>query len=900
VSRVIRLLLKIAPPPFRAEYGADVVRTIGSVCRAAYQRGGALSAARAGFLEVIDLLRSAVRSRLGRKVAITAGSPRPQPGDRRRRSSPLAVLLQDLRLAIRSLAASRTHTAIVVTTLALGIGVNSAVFSILDSILLTPMPFASADRLSEIWNFDTVDKFGYPGFSRAVLLEWRKQTDLFDRVEAFDATGFVYAGPRGAELISGTVVTPGLLPMLGVRPLAGRLFADGDGRGGTERLVVISERFWRGSLGGDPHAVGRSIPLNGAAYEIIGVTPAGFRFPNEPQQFWVPYDAEAPPPGPARGRMVALSLRRSDVPFAFATDRVRERGAAINKAAGLPSTTSADLNNRGQLVDVRTRRSLGVLAASVGFLLLIVCANLASLSLARLMTRARDAAVKAALGASRGDLVREALIESLLLGAIGAAAGLAVAALALKATVASLPDVMTIGTMNPIDLDGRAVAFTAAIGMLTALLFGLPPALIGSRPGIVDALKRESRASSGSTASRRLRAGLVVAEVALSLVLLVGAALMARSFMKLEAIDKGFDTRGLIQMSLGFPGPAYLAPAVRDEFTATMVARVATLPGVTGASAGGVPPSPSMIRFGAFEVSDRPGERSAQTVMPVYDAWPNYFATLGLPIKDGRAFDPHEPSDSIIVSDSFARKNWPGRSAVGGRFRIGTDVWRTIVGVAGEVQDPGHDAGPGDFEFYRPLQQPEHAPPPAAKPSAEPIVAYRDILVRASDPAATVDRLRQILTNLDPRVVVWKTSLVDHLFADAIARPRIVLLMMGVFAGLGLVLASAGIYGVLSCLVTQRQREIGIRLALGATRRSIGRLILGGGLGLTTIGLAVGLGAALALVRVMRTLLYDVEPSDPLSIAIVAALLFATAALSAWRPARRAMRVDPLTLLREE
>jgi predicted permease len=553
----------------------------------------------------------------------------------------------------------------------------------------------------------------------------------------------------------------------------------------------------------------------------------------------------------------------------------------------------------GQDIDRKLRLSLYVLGGAVAFLMLIVCANLASLSLSRTLARARDYAVRTSLGASRGDLVRETLVEHLLMGVTGAVAGLGVAALVLNVALRMIPEAFRASSMNAIDLDARAVAFTALTGLIASVLFGLPPAWLASRAGVVDLLKRDSRSTTGSKSTRRLRSVLVVAEVTLAIVLLVGAALMARSLVKLQNLNRGFDTNGLIALRVGLPVAGYADVYARDEFTQRLIDRVAALPGVTGTTAGALPPEANMVGFGRMERSDRPGELTGDLVVPIYQVWPSYFQTLRQPIRAGRTFTDDEPRDSVIVSETFAARYWPGQSAVGRQVRWEGEQWLTIVGVAGEVRQLGLDDATGSFEFYQPLRRPRGLPPPKNFRSGA-IVEYRTLAARATDEAATVERLRSVVHETDPRVVIWKLEPVERLFADAVARPRLVLMLMVVFAGLGLVLAAAGIYGVLSYAVVQRHREIGIRLALGAKPEAVGRLILRNGLLLTALGLAAGVGLALVLMRFMRTLLYEVEPTDPVSVAVVVVVLAIVATIASWRPARRAMRVDPVTLLRQE
>jgi predicted permease len=815
----------------------------------------------------------------------------------------MRTLVHDLRLAVRSLRAHPTQSTIAVLTLALGIGVNTAAFSVIDSVLLRPMPFADADRYVELWNQPQGSGRAYPGFSRELFLEWRKQSDLFDRVEAYEFASIVWRGPRGAQLAPNAYVTPDLLSMLGVQPVDGRLFAPGEGRDGSDALVVISEPFWRQQLGGRQDIVGSSLSVNGRPHLVIGVMPASFRFPYADQALWLPRDMEQPPSAGGGVRMTALARLREGVNLRQAERQVPLRGEAIAAAAGSTlEGLSARVDYRDRFLNARTRRSLVVLWGAVAFLLLIVCANVANLALSGVLLRSRDFAVRAALGARRGDLIRESLVEHGLLGLVGACLGLLIGVLMLDVLVAYLPTAMTFTSLNEIALDRRVLLFTAMTGVATAVVFGTPPALVASRRRGVDVMHSHARSVSGSAGARRLRSVLVILEVTLALVLLMGASLMGRSFAKLQAVDPGFDTAGLVVLYVGFPASRYQDLQRRDRFTEQLITSLRLVPGVQGVTAGAIPPESSAIRSGTVEFAHAPDLGTEKLILPIYDVWPDYFEQLRLPLLAGRPFAPNESKESVIVSESFARSFWPDGTALGGRFRLsGSADWWTVVGVATEVRQWKLDDATGSFEWYRPLQVPSGTPPPEpTRAAAADALVYRPFAIRADDPASIVRRAGAAVQAIDDDVVIWRIEVVDGLFHDAVAEPRVVLFMLTVFAALGLTLAAGGLYGVLSHLVTQRLREIGIRLALGANPRHVFRLILRTGVTLAAAGVVLGIALALGLTRVMRAILYEVEPTDPLSAAVVIAVLMATAFLASWRPARRAMRVDPVTLLREQ
>jgi predicted permease len=876
----------------------DATDTLRDVCLAAHKRRGWWGLVAVGVLEWLDLAGYVVRARFGRGLPTTmAGSNAGRPAEK---AGIMRKLWNDLRLGRRSLAANRGSAGISVATLALGIGLSTAVFSILDSMLWRPVPYREADRLVELAAFNTQRKFSFMGFySPALIRAWRAETDLFDRIEGYDTPSLVYATDAGSEMVAAAVVTPGLMSMLGVPPQGGRTFGPGDGQTGTTNLAVVSDAFWRSALKKDPNAIGRELVFDGQRYQIIGIMPSAFRFPNGRVDVWVPYDVDHPPAGPQSARTLTPIARTAPgVSRTMASSEARARGSRVSASVGEDSRLTAEVYGIANYVDGKTRQSLWILAGAVGFLFLVVCTNVANLALARSILQGRHLAVRSALGASRGDLMRETLVESGLLAGAGCAAGIGLAVLLIRVALAVLPDSMMGSAMKPLSLDLEATAFAVTLGALAAILFGLPAAVVASGASVGQLLGASARGASASTLSRRLRSGLVIAEVSVSIVLLFGAALMTRSFVKLESVDKGFDSTNLISVRLGLPAQGYSDPAVRDRFMQDAVDRLRGTPGIVGATSGGLPTDARPIMLGAVEFGHRPGELTEPLFPLMHDVTGDYFTTLGVPILSGRTFRADDPPDAVIVSDAFARKYWPDGHALGGQFRKSNQSWQTVIGIVGNIRPMAADQSARGLDlYYRAGQAPKSM---IASMPVSSIAEYRNLVVRADRPAQAIAILPQVIHAIDPRVVIWRTGLVDHLYADAIARPRTVLALMGTFAGVGLLLALAGIYGVLSYLVTQRVREIGIRLALGATPRDVGRLVMRSGLGLTGAGLVAGLILAAALTRVMRTLLYEVGPSDPLSMATVSAVLLGTAMLACWWPARRAMRIDPVQLLRQD
>lgn len=881
VLYVTTWLLRIYPAPWREGWADEYLSTFRAGCQQARATSGPAGVMFHVFAEWTDMVRSAIKARRGN--LITGGSaPR---GHRRRRGAwPRAF-----RTAVRSLLASPAHTAIAVVTLALGIGANAGLFSVLDSLLIRPMPFAHGDRLVELHNHSIRGGVTFPGMDAALTDRWRQQTDLFDRVERFSSNFAMYEGPEGVELDDMAYVTPELLAMLNVPPVQGRWLSPFDGAPPDE--VILSERVWRSTFGARADMVGSTLVVNGRSLRVVGLMPSSFHFPSNGTELWLPM---SPDGAEGRGAYVLARIAAGRQHDAVAA-AVSERGSRLQVESGGDAGVTATVYRRSDR-DARQVRSLQVLAGAVAFLLLIVCANLSNLSLTKALSRSRDADVRAALGASRGDLFREGLAEQLLIGVMGAATGVGVAAGIAAMATTSLPADVMLNNLNTIDLDGRTLALIAVLGVLTPLLFGLPAVwLRGSSAGAASSL--QSRGATMSRTAVRWRNVMVVAEVALALVLLTGAALMARSVYALVNVDRGFDTRGLVTMTVGLPSAGYAATGVRDDWSERVLADAVLAPGISAVTIGGVPPRPSGQNFGRLEFAHLAGEAFGPMALPVYRVWPDYFTTIGLRLVDGRPFAPAEPGDSIIISESFAKRFWPNQSPIGGQFRFaGTLTWSTVVGVARDVRQNQLDDGEGAFEVFRPLRA--QAPGPR-RGGSQIIEEHRTIVARAENEAAGLEALRQVIRRIDPSVVLWSSGTVEGAFSNAIAQPRMILDVLSALGFLGVTLAAAGLYGVLSYLVATRAREFGLRMALGARPASVFNLILRHGLTLTLVGVVAGGCAALALVQVMQSLLYDVESSDPTPLAGVALLLCVVAGLAAWSPARRAMRVDPATLLRD-
>lgn len=881
VCAIYDAIARLAPFAARDVRSASARTTFRTVCMRALERRGLTGLLTEAGKECADLMVTIVQSHLAHR----------SPGSRLLGAS----LRRDLRLASRALVADGRSTWIAASTLAIGIGISAAVFTVLDATLWHPVPFRDATRLVEIWNFSTMQKFSFGGFSQPLFREWRRQPDLFDRVEGYERESYIYDAERGSEMLAGAVVTAGTFDLLGVNAARGRAFVAGDGRDGAPAVAVISDAFWREALGSAEDFDRRTVHLNGRAYQVVGVMPRAFRFPTGSESIWTPYDVDRPPPTMKPPTLTALGRIAPHVTFAQARDAVNARGSFLSEAAGGPRELTGSLVRVGTSIDDVTASSLWVLSGAVAFLFLIVCANVANITLSRSLARARALATCAALGATPGDLVRVTVCEQLLLAGLGAAGGLAVAAITIRLAVVSLPDALLDGTLNTIDLDQRALVFMMGTALLSTVLAGLTPALLASRTAVATVLSRDGRTASGSRPTRRLRSALVVAEVAISVVLLIGAALMTRSFLTLAAADHGYEPSDLVSLQLGLPAAGYQDVGLREQVTRDIVERIAALPHVDGVTSGGLPTDPNMAALGRLEVDTRAEATGPQAVIPVHEVPANYFSVLQLPLITGRAFRADDARDAVVINQRLAARYFPSQNPVGRRVRIAGKDWHTVIGVAANTRSDA--PGSADrMEMFYAIGTATDAARPVMRASA--IADYRTILIRTTEPLGVIRQLTRVVHDRDPAVIVWKTALVEHLLGEAIARPRVVFRVLTAFAAFGLLLAMAGLYGVLSCLVSQRRQEIGVRIALGASTSQVRRLVVGNGLGLTAIGLLLGLAAALPLVRLLRTLLYQVDTADPLAVVGSVTLMTITAGIACWWPARDAGRINPVDLLR--
>ena len=809
-----------------------------------------------------------------------------------------------IRLALRRLRVRPAYTALIVITLALGIGAATAVFSVVDQTVLRPAPFAQAHRLVDVLHISRATGSGGSSLTPQKIVGWRAQAALFEAFEAYTFQQMDVTGEVEPERLAGLSVSLGLLPMLGVQPRLGRGFQQGDGAPGSERVALISEALWQRRFGGEADVLGRRITLNDEPYTIIGVMPRRFRLLDEKESFWLPVDLEARVTEAGLGGFYGLARLAPGVSHPDAQRLADDIADRLQVEAPLPMTWGLGLREkRIARVDDTTRTALLVLLGAVGFVLLITCANVANLFLSQAPARQREMAIRSALGAGRARLVRTVLTESVLLAIVGGGLGILLARWGVDAILAAAPERMVSLSTTPIEVDGRVLAVAALLTVATGFIFGLVPALRGSRPNLETTLRGgnpRGRASDG-----RVPGSLVVLEVAFAVILLVGAALMMRTLANLNAIDAGFDAEGLVTMHVALPSDRYPTPASRIAFFDTVQERLRGLPGISGTAVSqGTPPSIGSISFGKPEIEGR-GQRDAKTVIiPNGNVSPSYFRTLGIPMLAGRGFGALESQNAVIVSQAFADTYWPDGNAVGGRFRMASSwPWLEVIGVVGNVQAGAGRDERTTLQFYYawvPPPTPAAAATPAAQGPSRRNYDYRQLIVKAADPAAAIPLIKQQIWSVDRSQPVERVALVADTYAEMFAKQRFVLQLMGAFAVIALVLTAAGIFGVLSQAVAQRTREIGIRVALGARPADVMQLVVSRGMLLTGIGVVIGIAGALSLVRTVRALLYGVSSTDPVSFAAVVVLLLTVALLACWLPTRTAMRVQPAVALRVE
>ena len=797
---------------------------------------------------------------------------------------------QDLRYSLRMLARNPGFTTVAVLTLALGIGANTAMFSVVNAVLLRPLPFREGEQLVRLYQ---VPKGGSQRISirASIFLEIKEQGQFFEDIVGQRYMDLTLATPEGPERVAGLGVTEGWLRTLGVEPILGRGFLAQEERAGQDsQVILISHGLWQRRFGLEPNVLGQTLTVNGQSYRVVGALPPGFNYPYD-NDLWIPMD---------------LGRTSVGLPWALNVQARLKAGTSMEKAqaeldiiaqrlAHLFPDTSQGMN----LLAVPTREVLlgdnsnVVLAlfVAVGFVLLIVCANVANLLLARSVVRQKELAIRAALGASRLRQVRQLLTESALLASIGGVIGLGLAVWGGEFLVVLIPGRMA-NVLNDIPIDFSVLGFTAVVALATGMVFGSTPALRASRPDGQTLLKEGGRSS--ASGSHRLLGALVVAEIGLALLLLAGAGLMIRNFERLYQANLGYRTEGLATLRVSLSGSEYRNPPSRIHFVQQVEEQLEVLPGIEVAGATSIFPLPPANFIARVVIEGHPQTPNEQLIVNHRLVSPGFFRALGIPLLRGRLLTEADDAESppvVVISDAMARRYWPGEDPLGKRVRNARQgecaPWVTVVGIVGSVREPG------EIEDTWYLPYPQHA---ETRQATRVVFAVRT--------AANLDdlskSLRQAVWAVDPTMAVHQISTVKEQYAETLSEQRLSTIVLGMFAGFGLLIAGLGIYGVMSYAVSQRTHEIGIRLALGAQPGQILRWILRQGTLLVLIGVALGLGGAVALTRFMSSLLSEVEPTDPATLVVVSLLLAAVALLACYVPARRATRVDPMTALRYE
>ncbi len=804
---------------------------------------------------------------------------------------------QDIRFAVRMLLKQPGFSLIAIITLALGIGANTAIFSVINAVLLRPLPYDEPHRLMLLQRAplfipkDSTTRI-FPPVSE--WFNWRDQAQSFESIAACGgfSAGVNLTGAGEPERIEATEVTVNFFDAMGVRPVRGRAFQSEEQGSGKTSVAVISHGLWQRRFGADDEAIGQTLWLNGKPFTLVGVAPRGMQYPSK-VDVWLPF-AEGPDSALSAsvmfyniiGRIAPdASIDNARAEMQSMSDRIKERFRG-DKSRFEPIRV---IPLEQQIVK-QIRPALLILLSAVALVLLIACVNVANLLLSRAASRQREVAIRSALGASRWRLARQLMVESVMLSLAGGTFGLLLAMWGLDSLLAMSP--AELPRFNKIGLDSQVLAFTLALSVFTGLLFGLLPAMQGSKVNLTESLKESGWRVSIGGRSRYARSLLVVTEVALALVLMTGAGLMIRSFVKLQSVDPGFDPKNTLTLSLSLPSTRYDTVAKQAGFFDQLLERLQAIPGVESVGAANVLPLDETGLAGfSYKVEDQSEDETTEDQFATYFlASPDYFRSLRIPVIEGRSFtaaDQKNAAPVVVVNQSFARRHWPTESAIGKRISsVVEKAPREIVGVIGDVRNSGLTEG-GSAETYIPYQQA--------------VMPLKAMALRASlDTASLVSAVRREVSMMDSDLPIYSVRTMEDRLAVNIAKERFMLVMLGFFAALAMTLAAVGIYGVMSHSINQRTHEIGIRLALGAEPRDVLRMMIRHGAMLTFPGIVAGAAASIGLTRLMSSLLYGVSATDPATFVAVAVLLTSVALFACYIPARRATRVDPMVALRYE
>jgi putative ABC transport system permease protein len=882
--RLVRLALGAFPPHFRDRYGAVMLNEYAArhdeirATRGAWAaRGLALNAAR-------ELVTSGIRERL-------VPRHRPSPSDHPEHSR-MHAILADFRYALRALRRRPAFALVAVVTLGVGIGASTAMFSIANGVVLQPLPYPEPDRLVRV--YDTfVERGAMSGTSSpANFADWRTQARSLSALASYNNTTLTYTGTEPAMPLSAVLVSHEWTEVLRTSPALGRGFTLDDETFGNHRVVILSHGLWQRQFGGDPAIVGRSVSMEGQAYTVVGVMPAGFAFPTPQTELWAPLAYDFDVAGSRGVHYIAVIGRLA--PGATITAAGAEMSLLMEQ---LRQAYPEQLRGWGvRLVSLHesivggVRQRVLVFLGAVGLLLLVACVNVANLSLAHAVTRFRELAVRAAMGASRWRLTRQMAFEGLVVAILAGALGTVIASMTVDFVVALAPG--SVPRLYAVDVDRTVLAFVTAISLAIGVLVGTVPALRAARRDLFDTLREGTRSGTGRTA-HLVRSGFVVAQVALAVVIAVGAGLLVKSFSRLSSVDPGIRTDGILVATVGVPSSRYPDDAERARFLLDYVERLRQVPGVTAAAASSqLPLEGYSISFTYWPASGRDLPMNERASGDFRVVSPGYFETMAIPVLRGRTFDARDQRDGapvIMIDRALAEATFGADDPIGQYLTVGTGdepPQRQVVGVVENVRQRALDV-PVQPGYYLPLSQ--------VTWSTQRIVIRTDL-----PPMALADAMRQELAAMDPLIPVRNVSTLNDLAARSVVVPRFNTLLLGAFASIALILAASGIYSVMSYSVTQRTREIGVRMALGAQATQVRLGVWRRGLVLGLIGASIGIAIAFAMAPQVATLLYEVDVHDPVSFALPPLAFLVVAWLGSYVPARRASRVDPVVALRSE
>lgn len=812
----------------------------------------------------------------------------------------METLWQDLRYGYRMLLTTPSFTAVIVIALALGIGATTTIFSVVNAVLLRPLPFKDPERILTLW--DQARGGRELGFTGPEFFDLRDQNRVFENLAAYQTDRANLTVSNEPERIAITRSSADLFPVLGVQPEIGRTFSAEEDRHGADNVVVLSYSLWQRRFASDRGIIGQRVTLDGIIRTIVGVMPRDFQFPDREAELWVPLGLDPANLDPGDRSFNLVARLRRGVTEERAKVEMNSIASSLQQEYPKKYSARANLTSGINLVPLHewivgdVRLPLLILFAAGGFVLLIVCANVANMLLARAETRQKEIAIRTALGAGRARLIRQLLTESLLLALIGGGLGLFLALWGIDALLAVAPQ--SISHVGATSLDSRLVGFTLLVSLGTGVVFGLAPALYGLRTGITEMLKGESRGATADREQRRMRNTLVVSEIALALLLLMSAGLMINSFLRLQQVNPGFDPQRVLTMRISLPESQYPESRQVTAFYRQLLERLRSVPGIQSVGTVTRLPLSGQNSDASFDIEGRPQMPSEVDFNSDYRfVSPDYFKAIGMRLLKGRYFtaadDEHAPG-VVIINESMARRYWPGEDPIGKRISDGLpqSLWLTIIGVVEDVKHHGLN-NPTRAERYLPDAQMNY--------SHLGVWRARTIVVRtASDPLGVIGAVKEEVRSLDNDLPVSNVKTMEQVISTSLERPRFTMLLLVIFSGVALILAAIGIYGVMSYSVIRRTHELGIRMALGAQPKDILKLVVRQGFAMVITGVAIGLIGAFVVTRVLSSLLYGVSTTDPMTFAAVVLLLMTVALLACYVPARRATKVDPIEVLRYE